>query len=96
MCFWRRVSVHHVRAHTPRFASGGDEYLLIFIVEGFKVRAIALPAAALAALAIAIVAFGTCCVALTSVPLLSRQCSRVPFAHGPHRLYYLRLHARCY
>jgi hypothetical protein len=40
---------------TPRFASGGDDCLLNLLVESCKVRAIASPAAALAALAAAIV-----------------------------------------
>jgi hypothetical protein len=71
----RRASAHHVRAHTPRFASGGDDYFFILIVGSCKVRALASPAAALAALATAIVALGTCCTALC--------CSRVLFAHAP-------------
>ena len=59
MCLWRRTSVHHVRARTPRFASGGDDYLLNLLVESWKVCAIASPAAALAALTAAIVALCT-------------------------------------
>ena len=59
MCLWRRTSVHHVRARTPRFASGGDDYLLNLLVESWKVCAIASPAAALAALTTAIVALCT-------------------------------------
>jgi hypothetical protein len=51
--------VHHVRARTPRFASGGDDYLLILLVESCTVRAFASPAAALAALAAAIAALCT-------------------------------------
>ena len=49
-----------MRAHTPRFASGGDDYFFTLIVGSCKVRALASPAAALAALATAIVALGTC------------------------------------
>jgi hypothetical protein len=74
-CDWRRASEHHVHARTPRFASGGDDYLFIIIIESCKVRAIASPAAALAALASAIVVLGTRCAALC--------CSCVPFAHAP-------------
>jgi hypothetical protein len=43
------TSAHHVRARTPHFASGGDEYLLIILIKSCKVRAIASPTAALAA-----------------------------------------------
>jgi hypothetical protein len=52
----RRASVHHVRARTPRFASGGDDYLFISLVGGCKVRAIASPATPLAGVAAAIIA----------------------------------------
>ncbi len=79
MCLRRRASAHHVRARTPRFASGGDDYLLVLLVESCKVRANASPAAALAALAAAIVTLCTRCALL-------RARSHVPFAHGPHRL----------
>ena len=54
MCRWR-ASVHHVRARTPRFACGGDDYLYFVLFHGsFQVRAIASPATALAAAAAAI------------------------------------------
>ena len=78
MCLRRRASAHHVRARTPRFASGGDDYFLILLVESCKVRAIASPAAALAALAAAIVVLCTRC------SVLAHTC---PSPHGPHRLW---------
>ena len=55
-CFQQRASVHHVRARTPRFACGGDDYLFILLDGVSKVRAIASPATALAAAAAAIAA----------------------------------------
>ena len=48
MCFCsrRRVSAHHVRARTPRFACGGDDYLFILFDGISQVRAISPPAPA--------------------------------------------------
>ena len=79
MCLRRRASAHHVRARTPRFASGGDDYFLILLVESCKVRAIASPAAALTALAAAIVVLCTRCA------LLGAR-SHVPFGLRPMAL----------
>jgi hypothetical protein len=81
MCLQRRASVHHVRARTLRFASGGDDYLFILIVESCKVRAIASPAAASATLATAIDRVA----AALGMSMLC--CSRMPSAHGPHKLW---------
>ena len=83
MCLRRRASAHHVRARTPRFASGGDDYFLILLVESCKVRVIASPAAALTALAAAIVVLCKRCA------LLGARSTRAlrPSPHGPHRLW---------
>ena len=89
MCLRRRASAHHVRARTPRFASGGDDYLLVLLVESCKVRANASPAAALAALAAAIVTLCTRC-ALRSVP--AHMCPSPMALTGCGR----QLHARRY
>ena len=68
--------MHHVRARTPRFACGGDDYLYFVLFHGsFQVRAIASPATALAAAAAAIAC------AAVGMRLLCSSC--VPSAHGP-------------
>ena len=48
--------MYHVRARTPRFACGGDDYLFILLDGISQVRAIASPVTALAAAAATIVA----------------------------------------
>ena len=70
MCQWR-ASVHYVRARTPPFACGGDDYLLVLFDGDFQVRAIASPAAVLApaAAAIACAAVGMPCSAPHACPL---------------------------
>ena len=60
MCRWR-ASVHHVRARTPRFVCGGDDYLFILFDGISQVRAIPPPALATAAATAAIAAPRSCC-----------------------------------
>ena len=53
--------MHHVRARTPRFACGGDDYLFILFDGISQVRAIPPPAPATAAATAAIAAPRSCC-----------------------------------
>lgn len=81
MCAQRRASVHPVRARTPLFVCGGDDYLFILIVGSCKVSANTSPAAALAAAAAAI-----------CVPPLGMAARALLLTHGlrpcgPHRLW---------
>jgi peptidoglycan/LPS O-acetylase OafA/YrhL len=76
VCRWR-ASVHHVRARTPRFVCGGDDYLFILFDGISQVRAIPPPAPATAA--------ATAAIAAAAVGMSVLCCSLVPTAHGPHR-----------
>ena len=64
-------SVHHVRARTPPFVYGGDDYLFVLFDGSCEVRAITSPAGALAAAAAAIL-----------LPLLGMARVCAPAAHG--------------
>jgi hypothetical protein len=91
MCLWRRTSVHHVRARTPRFASGGDDYLFILFDGSCKVCATTSPAAALAAAAAAICAppLGTCAARAAHtcpLPMALTGCGMLLSARGFRQL----------
>ena len=81
MCRWR-ASVHHVRARTPRFACGGDDYLYSVLFHGsFQVRTIASPATALAAPAAAAIACAGPAVGMRLLwPLLLMRGCPLPMA----------------
>jgi hypothetical protein len=91
MCLWRRTSVHHVRARTPRFASGGDDYLFILFDGSCKVCATTSPAAALAAAAAAICAppLGMRCAIAAHTyppPMALTGCGLLPHARSSWQL----------
>ena len=85
-------SVHHVRALTPSFVSGGDDYLFLLADGSCKVRATSSPATTLASAAAAIVALVTLLAAVSAC-----ACSvlrYMPSAHCPHRLWTAAVRAR--
>ena len=91
MCAQRRASVHLVRARTPLFVCGGDDYLFILIVGSCKVSATTSPAAALAAAAAAICAppLGMRCAIAAHTyppPMALTGCGLLPHARSSWQL----------